>query len=67
MAKVKQTFSRLKNWMDSLAGNDEEGAITFIQNSIKNVIGSSENKNLSEANTMMLRWGFFNVKNADGK
>lgn len=65
--RVKKTFVKLQSWFDSFEGNDEEGAIAYVNNEIVKVMGREANSHLTEPNILMMRYVFFTINNKNGE
>lgn len=67
MEDFKATMTKLRHWMHSFKGNNEEGILRFFVGNISDVMSKPQNAHLTEQNALMMRYVFLMAKDEAGE
>lgn len=65
---VKKTFFKLRDWFNTFEGDEEDGAMGYVNKKLVEAMSShAENAKVSESNVLLIRYAFSTIKNANGE
>ena len=63
---IKKTILKIRDWMLTFDGDNEEGAVSYLRGTLQDTMAMSENSKLTNANVLFLRYGFHTIKDSNG-
>lgn len=64
---VRRTIQRYRDWVQSFVGNNEEGASTFIMETIKTTMSNQNSHLMHSMNTLMFRYAMLKAVDRNGE